>query len=1320
MHPKKTTLSDAPRPSASRHGLADFDEQLWPVNLLLLLLAACLAGVIVVKSDFAAVRWVNNGWLHLAALAAIVTVLAWGIVRLQGRVRRRMQFGVFLSLLVHLWLCLLSYNLHLSTIAQRERDVPEEFDEPAPVTLPDYQWQDESTNDATDPTLDTPVETLTPESEQEVERTEPLDEPKERPVEREPEPRLLPTPTALERAEMSAPRRAEELAGERLSRQERRIAETNEQAAVSKVAEAEEKAIDASVRVERAQSETTQNRPDAPAALPNSQPSSAALARQPVRESTPELQATAMAREQQQAAESLRPAEVAVERVRETSNTSSPLAPGKVDVAQTEVEPRVARRSRPVRESPTVVSDASVRRAQSTSANREPHVVSRAATKIARSISQLDAVSAPIAAAQPAASARAETLAEATIGTVGRSAAALPDAAQTAATASAPTSTNVSAAEMAAVRDASNQPAVTTSSVAASRRIATASIANAAAPELMTGSSANANEPTAAQPASAALTKAAGGAVGLTRQQHFDAELPGMNTSPLAQSAARRAQATQTFEIGPATAPSQPAQIAKARAGAEIPAAAMHADSVAVADMAASSQPAMRESSSSAAAQRIAAAAPRGRVTAAVGSGTIDQGLPQINSPIGEGRTSGGGLPSLSGGNLQGRLTKATDLAGVSAAAAPVAAELPREVAGGSVALTASTSGVDRLSSRTTQLVRGETRTDEISDVAAAMGGAEVNGRRSEATPSIATELASGIPGRSRADGGTVEGGADAPEVPHVEGGSSAEAFDNEPASASDLVRQSSGGLPAMVMGDAGGGKPSPSVMTVAEASRQSTDERPGVVAPGGGMTRGRIAQAASIESSVAAGDFTGAAVADATGGSATGRAANMASERQAAALPVLAAAPPGAGGLAPVAAVDIGVPSRRARPESELAHLDTGRLILERAGGNRAAEVRVQDVAVPGFRQRDRQMREALARQRGGSEGSERAVEMGLDFLARHQNVDGSWSLQNFSQGRPGYESAGDGQMVSDTAATGLAMLAFLGAGYTHSDGKYRLAVGRGLSYLLGNQKADGDLFLPQESKSNLNVWLYSHGIASIALCEAYGMTRDPTLRQPAQRAIEFIVASQHPTEGGWRYAPRQGSDTSVSGWQLMAMKSGELAGLQVPAAAYARVNRWLDGAQSARHREQYVYRPKSTREHQRTASRVMTAEALLMRQYLGWKRDNAAMTAGADYLMTQLPEWTAGAGWQRDSYYWYYATQVMFQMGDQHWDAWNERLRPLLVEKQMAEGPLAGSWEPLGDVPDRWGHEGGRIYVTAMHLLMLEVYYRHLPLYRTLESEP
>jgi hypothetical protein len=216
--------------------------------------------------------------------------------------------------------------------------------------------------------------------------------------------------------------------------------------------------------------------------------------------------------------------------------------------------------------------------------------------------------------------------------------------------------------------------------------------------------------------------------------------------------------------------------------------------------------------------------------------------------------------------------------------------------------------------------------------------------------------------------------------------------------------------------------------------------------------------------------------------------------------------------------------------------------------------------------------------------------------------------------------------------------------------------------------------------------------------------------------------VAAQSPEEGGWRYSPRQGSDTSVSGWQVMALKSGELAGLRVPSDTYRRLTRWLDHAQGAGgDPSRYAYRPLSTQAHQHDPSRVMTAEALLMRQYLGWKRDNPNMIAGANWLHENLPEFGADAAHpvaERDAYYWYYATQVMFQMQGGYWRDWNARLRPLLLDSQTTSGPLAGSWDPQRPVPDRWGHLGGRLYVTALDLLMLEVYYRHLPIYQTLDE--
>src|SRR3569623_557365 len=158
-----------PRPSKKhdavpRHpALADFDERLWPVNLVLLVLAGFIAGIIFAKSDFQTPVLVHNGYCHLVTLAAIVGVLAWGSMRLDGRLQRRLQFGVAMSLLVHFWLCLLSYNVYLSLSPVAERDSPEQFEEPQIVTLPDYHWQDQQ-QVMVDETLESPVETDTPEN----------------------------------------------------------------------------------------------------------------------------------------------------------------------------------------------------------------------------------------------------------------------------------------------------------------------------------------------------------------------------------------------------------------------------------------------------------------------------------------------------------------------------------------------------------------------------------------------------------------------------------------------------------------------------------------------------------------------------------------------------------------------------------------------------------------------------------------------------------------------------------------------------------------------------------------------------------------------------------------------------------------------------------------------------------------------------------------------------------------------------------------------------------------------------------------------------
>lgn len=338
----------------------------------------------------------------------------------------------------------------------------------------------------------------------------------------------------------------------------------------------------------------------------------------------------------------------------------------------------------------------------------------------------------------------------------------------------------------------------------------------------------------------------------------------------------------------------------------------------------------------------------------------------------------------------------------------------------------------------------------------------------------------------------------------------------------------------------------------------------------------------------------------------------------------------------------------------------------------------------------------------------TEEAIERGLAYLAGLQNQDGSWSLQ------------GHGEPVilqSDTAATGLCLLAFQGAGYTHRQHQYADTVSRGLQFLVDHQRTNGDLFRPENQVSNQNVALYSHGIAALALCEAYGMTQDPELREEAQLALRYIAETQHRQRGGWRYTPQISSDTSVSGWMMMALKSGELAGLQVPEDTYDGIDRWLGLAQSPDRPDRYRYNPFApdtpTQRHGRVPTPTMTAVGMLMRMYSGWRRDREEMQSAAEYLLDFPPQIGTPRSPQRDTYYWYYATQVMFHMGGDYWDRWNRALNPLLLQSQVREGPDAGSWDPANPVPDRWSPHAGRLYVTAMNLLNLEVFYRHLPIY-------
>lgn len=333
---------------------------------------------------------------------------------------------------------------------------------------------------------------------------------------------------------------------------------------------------------------------------------------------------------------------------------------------------------------------------------------------------------------------------------------------------------------------------------------------------------------------------------------------------------------------------------------------------------------------------------------------------------------------------------------------------------------------------------------------------------------------------------------------------------------------------------------------------------------------------------------------------------------------------------------------------------------------------------------------KEALLLAYGGTPGTEASVSAALDWLKRYQQRDGTWRLDG--------PYADGGIDENRTAATAMAMLAFLGAGHTHvSEGPHRTVVQKGMNALLKMEDDDGNFFI----SGPIHHRLYSQAIATIAVCELYGMSKDEKLREPAQRALNYAFSTQT-TEGGWRYEPKVDSDTSVTGWFAMALQSGRMAGLDVPSYGLDGIGRYLETAQ-VDNGSQYAYQPGG-------GPRLsMTAEALLCRQYLGWPRDDVRLQSGVAQMLENPISWESG---RANVYYWYYATQVLHHVGGKPWFEWNRTMREVLPAQQVTSDRERGSWTPTGDAHDV---QGGRLYVTCLCTYMLEVYYRHLPIYHS-----
>jgi len=358
-------------------------------------------------------------------------------------------------------------------------------------------------------------------------------------------------------------------------------------------------------------------------------------------------------------------------------------------------------------------------------------------------------------------------------------------------------------------------------------------------------------------------------------------------------------------------------------------------------------------------------------------------------------------------------------------------------------------------------------------------------------------------------------------------------------------------------------------------------------------------------------------------------------------------------------------------------------------------AEYQVPDV----YKLRFAANRSRLSERLGAAPEVETAVKAALKWLAGNQEPDGRWSVRRHGGGKEVLEAGRDrlgAGSQADTGITGLALLAFAAAGHTHTDGPHQATMRLGVNYLVQAQGADGNL----GGHSQVYEFMYCHAMATLAMSELAGMTGDQGLVEPLSRAVAYSLAAQDPSGGGWRYRPREPGDTSQLGWQVMALKSAELAGIPIPERTWQGAQRFLESVSGGGHRGLAAYRPGEE------FTRSMTAEALVCRQFLGLPRETWTAREAGDYLLGALP----GQG-EANLYYWYYGSIAMYQLQGDYWKRWSEALQRTLLATQRTSGALSGSWDPN----TRWDGYGGRVYSTALSALCLEAYYRFLPLTST-----
>jgi hypothetical protein len=342
-----------------------------------------------------------------------------------------------------------------------------------------------------------------------------------------------------------------------------------------------------------------------------------------------------------------------------------------------------------------------------------------------------------------------------------------------------------------------------------------------------------------------------------------------------------------------------------------------------------------------------------------------------------------------------------------------------------------------------------------------------------------------------------------------------------------------------------------------------------------------------------------------------------------------------------------------------------------------------------------------------------DRSIEKALAWLASRQREDGSFLAQDIAQ--PG--------------VTSLCVLAYLSCGHTPDGKPYGDRISRAIDYILSCRQDDGLLAKVQtpphfglHTAAHTNI--YNHAISSLALSEVYGMTRAEQarrIRQALEQAVEFTLARQQERkpqvedQGGWRYLRRwyyRDADMSVTGWQLMSLRSARNSGIEIPPEAPAEALEFIQRLYDPQ-RQCFIYELSPDGNH---PTRGMVGAGILSLSLAG-KHDTPMARDAAKWLLRHdfnaynrqmIDPRTGQESTSRDRYHYgaYYCSQAMFQLGGKYWQAFYPPLVDTFVKHQNADG----SWQAEAGEDHRYGNT----YTTALVVLAMTPPYELLPIFQ------